>query len=152
MIIESWQRPATRGGREDGGSAARSPNERAPRAPNPARQKSPDGESGAFSFFLTTIPRRVTILPPFTPYSYGYAPSARTNQSLCEADMTHQTFSLNTAVLFFLIALLHAVRLLRGWRVTIEGAVVPIWISWIALAIAAYLAYEGFRLAKTKTK
>jgi len=66
--------------------------------------------------------------------------------------MTHQTFSLNTAVLFFLIALLHAVRLLRGWRVTIEGAVVPIWISWIALAIAAYLAYEGFRLAKTKTK
>lgn len=64
--------------------------------------------------------------------------------------MTHQTFSLNTAVLFFLIALLHAVRLLRGWHVTIEGVVVPIWISWIALAIAAYLAYEGFRLAKTK--
>jgi hypothetical protein len=53
-----------------------------------------------------------------------------------------------TAVLFFLIALLHAVRLLRGWQVTIEGAVVPIWISWIGLAIAAYLAYEGFRLAR----
>jgi hypothetical protein len=64
--------------------------------------------------------------------------------------MTHQTFSLNTAVLFFLIALLHAVRLVRGWQVTIAGAVVPMWISWIALAVAAYLAYEGFRLAKTK--
>jgi hypothetical protein len=62
--------------------------------------------------------------------------------------MTHQTFSLNTAVIFSLIALLHAIRLLRGWQVTIEGAVVPIWISWIALVIAAYLAYEGFRLAK----
>ena len=66
--------------------------------------------------------------------------------------MTQRTFSLITAVLFFLIALLHAVRLLRGWQVTIEGAVVPIWINWIGLAIAAYLAYEGFRLAKTKTK
>jgi uncharacterized membrane protein len=66
--------------------------------------------------------------------------------------MTHQTFSLNTAVIFLLITFLHAIRLLRGWQVTIEGAVVPIWISWIALAIAAYLAYEGFRLAKTKTK
>jgi len=65
--------------------------------------------------------------------------------------MTHQTFSLNTAVIFLLITFLHAIRLLRGWQVTIEGAVVPIWISWIALAIAAYLAYEGFRLAKTKT-
>ena len=66
--------------------------------------------------------------------------------------MTHQTFSLVTAVIFLLIALLHAVRLLRGWQVTIEGAVVPIWISWIGLAIAAYLAYQGFRLARTKTK
>jgi hypothetical protein len=62
--------------------------------------------------------------------------------------MTHQTFSLNTAVIFLLIALLHAIRLLRGWEVTIAGAVVPMWISWIALVIAAYLAYEGFRLAR----
>lgn len=66
--------------------------------------------------------------------------------------MTQRTFSLVTAVLFFLMALLHAVRLLRGWQVTIEGAVVPIWISWIGLAIASYLAYQGFRLARTKTK
>jgi uncharacterized membrane protein len=62
--------------------------------------------------------------------------------------MTQRTFSLVTAVLFFLIALLHAVRVVRGWQVTIEGAVVPIWISWVGLAVAAYLAYEGFRLAR----
>ena len=62
--------------------------------------------------------------------------------------MTQRIFSLVTAVLFFLLGLLHAVRLLRGWQVTIEGAVVPIWISWVGLAVAAYLAYEGFRLAR----
>jgi uncharacterized membrane protein len=66
--------------------------------------------------------------------------------------MAQRTFSLITAVLFFLIALLHAARLLRGWQVTIEGAVVPIWISWIGLVIAAYLAYQGFLLSKTPTK
>ena len=66
--------------------------------------------------------------------------------------MTHRTFSLVAAVLFFLIALLHAIRLLRGWQVTFEGAVVPIWISWIGLAVAAFLAYQGFRLSKTPTK
>jgi uncharacterized membrane protein len=66
--------------------------------------------------------------------------------------MAQRTFSLITAVLFFLIALLHAARLLRGWQVTIEGTVVPIWISWIGLAIAAYLAYQGFLLSKTPTK
>ena len=66
--------------------------------------------------------------------------------------MTQRTFSLVTAVLFFLIALLHAVRLLRGWQVTVEGLVMPIWISWIGLAVAAYLAYQGYRLSKTPTK
>lgn len=64
--------------------------------------------------------------------------------------MTQRTFSLVTAALFVLIALLHAVRLVRGWQVTVEGTVVPLWISWIGLAIATYLAYEGFRLARTE--
>jgi hypothetical protein len=53
-------------------------------------------------------------------------------------------------MLFLLIALLHAVRLLRGWQITIEGAVVPLWVSWIGLAITAYLAWQGFRLARTE--
>jgi len=66
--------------------------------------------------------------------------------------MTHRTFSLVTGILFLLVALLHAIRLLRGWQVSVEGAVVPIWISWIGLAVAAYLAYQGFRLSKTPTK
>jgi hypothetical protein len=66
--------------------------------------------------------------------------------------MTQRTFSFVAAVLFSLIALLHSAHLLRGWQVTIEGAVGPTWISWIGLAIAAYLAYEEFRLAKPKTK
>ena len=65
--------------------------------------------------------------------------------------MTQRTFSLITATLFSVIALLHAVRILRGWQVTIGGGVVPIWVSWIGLVIAAYLAYQGFRLARTKT-
>jgi len=66
--------------------------------------------------------------------------------------MTHRTFSLVTGILFLLVALVHAIRLLRGWQVSVEGAVMPIWISWIGLAVAAYLAYQGFRLSKTPTK
>jgi len=64
--------------------------------------------------------------------------------------MTQRTFSLVTAVLFSLVALLHAVRILRGWQVTVEGAVMPVWISWIGLAIAAYFAYQGFLLSKSR--
>ena len=55
-----------------------------------------------------------------------------------------RSFFLITSILFLLIALLHAVRLLQGWQVTIGGAVVPLWVSWIGLAISGFLAYEGF--------
>jgi hypothetical protein len=62
--------------------------------------------------------------------------------------MAQRTFSLITAILFLLIAFLHALRLLRGWQVTIGDIVVPVWVSWIGLAIAGYLAYEGFKLSR----
>ena len=50
--------------------------------------------------------------------------------------MTPRVFSLITATLFSLIALLHVLRLLRGWQVTIGDVVVPLCVSWIGLAIA----------------
>ena len=63
--------------------------------------------------------------------------------------MTPRVFSLITATLFSLIALLHVLRLLRGWQVTIGDIVVPVWVSWIWLAIAGYLAYQGFRSSRS---
>ena len=63
--------------------------------------------------------------------------------------MTQRTFSLIAAAVFSLIALGHVIRLLFGWHVTVENMVVPLWISGIGLAIAGYLAYEGFRLSRS---
>ena len=62
--------------------------------------------------------------------------------------MTQRTFFLIAAAVFSLIALGHAIRLLFGWQVTIGHVVVPLWVSWIGLAIAGYLAYEGFKLTR----
>ena len=66
--------------------------------------------------------------------------------------MTPRIFSLSATAVFSLIALGHAIRLLFGWHVTVENVVVPVWISWIGLAIATYLAYKGFQLARITTK
>jgi uncharacterized membrane protein len=62
--------------------------------------------------------------------------------------MTPRTYSLITGIIFSLVALLHALRLLRGWHVVIGDLSLPIWVSWIGLAIAGYLAYQGFRLSQ----
>ena len=62
--------------------------------------------------------------------------------------MTPKLFSLVTAAVFLLIALGHAIRLLFGWHVTVENVVVPVWISWIGLAVATYLAYQGLQSSR----
>jgi hypothetical protein len=62
--------------------------------------------------------------------------------------MTPRIFSLITATLFTLMALLHVLRLLRGWQLTIGDVVVPLWVSWIGLAIAGYLAYQGVKVSR----
>jgi len=66
--------------------------------------------------------------------------------------MTPRVFSLITATLFSLIALLHVLRLLRGWQVTIGDVVVPVWVGWIGLAIAGYLAYQGLKVRRARMK
>jgi len=66
--------------------------------------------------------------------------------------MTPRIFSLSATAVFSLIALGHAIRLLFGWHITVENIVVPVWISWIGLVIATYLAYQGFRLSRTPMK
>lgn len=62
--------------------------------------------------------------------------------------MTPKTFSLTTGVIFSLIASAHVLRLIFRWNVTVDGGTIPTWVSWLALLIAAYLAFEGFRLSK----
>ena len=63
--------------------------------------------------------------------------------------MTPRIFCLITAALFLLIAIGHALRLLFGWHVTVESVAVPLWISWIGLGVATYLAYQGFRSSRS---
>jgi hypothetical protein len=63
--------------------------------------------------------------------------------------MTPRIFCLIAAAVFSLVALGHAIRLLFGWHVMIGDLSVPAWISWIGLAIAGYLAYQGFRSSRS---
>lgn len=60
--------------------------------------------------------------------------------------MSQKTFSLAAAVVFSLIALGHILRVVFGLEWIVEGRTIPMWASWVALLLAGYLAYEGFRL------
>ena len=62
--------------------------------------------------------------------------------------MSHRAYTVTTGVIFLLIAAGHVLRLAFGWKATIAGQSIPAWISWVAFAIALYLASEGFRHAR----
>ena len=62
--------------------------------------------------------------------------------------MHHKTFLAVTGVIFLAIAVLHLLRAILGWKAVIGSFEVPIWLSWVAAVVAAYLAYSALRPAK----
>ena len=48
-------------------------------------------------------------------------------------------------ILFLIIAVLHALRLLYGWPAVIGTFVVPMWASWVAVVVAGTLSYHGLK-------
>jgi len=58
--------------------------------------------------------------------------------------MSQKDFSLIAGVIFLIVAVFHAVRLIMGWPARIAGWDVPMWISWPALI------FRAERLAKSR--
>ncbi len=62
--------------------------------------------------------------------------------------MDQKTFSLVSGLIFLLIAVIHVLRLVFKWEAVLNGGAVPMWVSVVALPIAAYLAFEGLKLSR----
>lgn len=62
--------------------------------------------------------------------------------------MNQRTFSLAAGLIFLVVALMHFSRLALRWNVTLDGWTAPMWVSWVALPVAGYLAFEGLRLSR----
>ena len=63
--------------------------------------------------------------------------------------MSQRPFSFVAGLIFLVVAVAHVLRLAFKWEVVLNGWPVPMWISAVALVIAAFLAYEGLRLGKS---
>jgi hypothetical protein len=56
-------------------------------------------------------------------------------------------FATLAIAIFILIAVVHLLRLVYGWEVTVNGVVIPMWVSVVGLLIAGALAYFLWREA-----
>ncbi len=66
--------------------------------------------------------------------------------------MNTKTYYQLVAVIFSIIAVLHAVRGIYQWEAVVAGVAIPVWVSWVAVLIAGYLAVRGFQFAKHRRK
>jgi hypothetical protein len=60
---------------------------------------------------------------------------------------SEKSFLSIVGVLFGLGAVVHLLRLVMGWPIVLGDWAVPVWVSWLGLLLAGFLAYEAFRLA-----
>lgn len=64
--------------------------------------------------------------------------------------MSWKTFLQLVGTIFSVIGALHLLRLFFGWSIVIMGWTVPVLWSVVGVAVAWYLAYNAFMLAKKK--
>jgi hypothetical protein len=64
--------------------------------------------------------------------------------------MTVHFYAITSSAIFFVVAVLHLVRVLFQWDVMIGPWHFPIWGSAVGALVAGFLSYAGFRLAQTQ--
>ena len=62
--------------------------------------------------------------------------------------MKQETYKKVTVLIFSVITILHVLRLIFGWDAVLGGWQVPVWLSFIAVALGGFLAYSAFKLSK----
>jgi len=60
--------------------------------------------------------------------------------------MTVRTYAITSSIIFLLVAVLHLLRLVWQENVMIGSWHVPMWASIVAVVVAGFLSFVGFRL------
>ena len=58
--------------------------------------------------------------------------------------MKQSTFNSVAGAVFGIVAMVHILRLWKGWAFVIGSWNAPLWVSWAAVALAGFLAYSAF--------
>jgi len=62
--------------------------------------------------------------------------------------MTSKSFGLIAGLIFLVVTFAHVMRLIFHFEVVCAGYAVPLWVSWVAIPVFAYLAWSGFGISR----
>ncbi|MES2223490.1 MAG: hypothetical protein V4469_00995 [Patescibacteria group bacterium] len=60
--------------------------------------------------------------------------------------MTKTTYLTIVSIIFFIVGVVHIIRIINGAAINIEGFEVPMIASWIGAIVALFLSYQGTQL------
>lgn len=60
--------------------------------------------------------------------------------------MNTRSYAITSSLIFFLVALVHAVRLYKQWNVVVGDWPIPMWVSVLGLIVGGYLSLQGYLL------
>ncbi len=63
--------------------------------------------------------------------------------------MQSHRYAILAALVFTIVAVLHAARLFYGWPVVIGSTQIPMALSWVAVVVTGLLALAGFTSARS---
>jgi uncharacterized protein YacL len=66
--------------------------------------------------------------------------------------MKRRVYIWTTTMVFVAVALVHGLRVVLSWDLVLGDVFIPLWVSWLAVAMAAFLAFTGCRLNRTRRK
>lgn len=62
--------------------------------------------------------------------------------------MSKQTYYYVVSGVFLIVGVMHLVRVMNQWPAYIAGVEIPLWVSWVAVALTGYLAVRGFQYGR----
>lgn len=62
--------------------------------------------------------------------------------------LTPKLYCQITGIIFFVVGSAHLLRLLMSWSVVLNGYTLPLWVSYLGVLVAWFLAYNAFQFAK----
>jgi hypothetical protein len=57
--------------------------------------------------------------------------------------MSPKAYYSTAGTVFLIVTLVHLLRVINGWEVNIHTFAVPMWLSWVAVFLAGYMAIIG---------
>jgi hypothetical protein len=64
--------------------------------------------------------------------------------------MTVRAYTVTSSIIFLVVAIMHLLRLVLQWEVVIGGWSFPSWASIVAIVVAGFLSFAGFRLLQAQ--